>query len=37
MFSSFFPKIVSLWDNEEKYGGAREAADGNMAARPMLY
>jgi hypothetical protein len=38
MFSNFLPKIVPLWDNVEKYVGAREAADDNMAhARLMLY
>ena len=32
MFINFFPKVVPLWYNVEKCGGAREAASGNMAA-----
>ena len=32
----FLRKSCRLWDNVEKYGGAREAADGNMAARCVL-
>jgi hypothetical protein len=32
MFSNVSPKIGRLWDNVEKYGEAREAADDNMAA-----
>ena len=32
----FFKKSCSLRDNVEKYGGAREAANGNMAVRCML-
>jgi hypothetical protein len=33
---TFFQKSCRLWDNVEKYGGAREAADDNMATRCML-
>ena len=33
---TFFRKSCRLWDNVEKYGGAREAADDNTAARWML-
>jgi hypothetical protein len=33
---TFFRKSFRLWDNVEKYGGAREAADDNMAARSMV-
>ena len=34
MFSHFFPpKSCRLWDNVEKYGGAREAADDNIIAK----
>jgi hypothetical protein len=29
---TFFLTSCHLWDNVEKYGGAREAADGNMTA-----
>jgi hypothetical protein len=37
MFSNFLlKKSCRLAENVEKYGGAREAADGNMAARCML-
>jgi hypothetical protein len=32
IFGNFFPKIVTFISNVEKRGGAREAADGNMAA-----
>ena len=32
----FFPKIVPLWDNVEKFGGAREAANDNVAALCVL-
>jgi hypothetical protein len=31
-----FPTIMPLRDTVEKYGGAREAADGRTAARCML-
>jgi hypothetical protein len=33
---TFPPKSCRLWDNVEKCGGAREAADGNMAERCKL-
>jgi hypothetical protein len=33
---AFFRKSCRLWDNVEKYGGAREAVNDNMAARCML-
>jgi hypothetical protein len=33
---TFFWKSFLLWDNVEKYGGAREAADDIMAACRML-
>ena len=34
---TFFRKFFHLWDNVEQYGGAREAADDNMAhARCMM-
>jgi hypothetical protein len=33
---TFFRNSCHFLDNVEKYGGAREAADGNMAARFML-
>ena len=36
MFWNFFRKHCRLWDNVEKCGGARGAADDNMAARWML-
>ena len=36
IFSNFFQKSCRLWDNVEKYGGAREAADDNTAACCML-
>ena len=37
MFSNFSPrKSRRLWDNVEKCGGAREAADNNAAARYKL-
>jgi hypothetical protein len=32
----FFQKLCLLWDNVEKYGGAREAADDKTVARCML-
>jgi hypothetical protein len=32
----FFRKSCRFWDNVEKYGGARETADGNTAASCML-
>jgi hypothetical protein len=32
----FLRKSCSLWDNAERYDGAREAADDNMATRFML-
>jgi hypothetical protein len=32
----FFRKSCRLWDNVEKYGGAREAGNDNMATRCML-
>ena len=33
----FSQKLCPLWDNGDKYGGAREAADGDMAhAQSML-
>ena len=36
-FSNFsFFENRALYDNVEKYGGAREAANGNMAVRCML-
>ena len=31
-----FRKSCRLWDNVEKFGGATEAADDNVAARCML-
>ena len=31
----FSRKSCRLWDTVEKYGGAREAANGNMALRCM--
>jgi hypothetical protein len=31
MFSNFFWKSLLLWEYAEKYGGAREATDDNMA------
>jgi hypothetical protein len=34
---TFFRKSCRLWDNVEKHGGAREAADGKMAAHFMLH
>jgi hypothetical protein len=37
MFSDIFRKSCRLWDNVEKYGGAREAADNTARARYMLY
>ena len=37
VFNNFcFWKSSHLWDNVEKYGGARQAADSNMATRCML-
>ena len=33
---TFFRKLCRLGDKVEKYGGAREAADDNMAARWVL-
>jgi hypothetical protein len=30
---TFFPKVVPLWDNVEKYGTARKATDGNIIWR----
>jgi len=33
MFNNFSPKIVSLRDNVEKYGTARQAADANIIRR----
>ena len=36
MFYTFFSpskKVRRLWDNLEKYDGARETADDNLAAR----
>jgi hypothetical protein len=36
MFNNIFRKSFRLWDNVEKFGGASEAADGNMAAYCML-
>ena len=33
---TFLRKSFRLWDNVEKYNGAREAADGNMATRRLL-
>jgi hypothetical protein len=30
MYSKCFPKIVSLWDNVEKYGTARQAMHDNI-------
>ena len=33
---TFSRKSYRLWENVENYGGAREAADGNMAALCML-
>jgi hypothetical protein len=33
---TFFPKSYRLWYNVEKYVGAREAADDNMADRCIL-
>jgi hypothetical protein len=38
MFSNlFFRKSCRLWNNVQKYGEARGAADDNMAARCMLH
>jgi hypothetical protein len=36
VFSNFFQKSRRLRDNVKEYDGAREAADGIMAARCML-
>jgi hypothetical protein len=36
MFINIFPKIVPLWDNVEKYGGARQATDDNTAHAPGM-
>ena len=36
ILSNFFRKSCRLSDNVEKYDGATEAADGNMAARCIL-
>jgi hypothetical protein len=33
---TFFRKSCRVRDNVEKFGGARKAADGNMAALSML-
>ena len=33
---TFFWKSCRLWENFEKYGGARKAAHNNMAARCVL-
>jgi hypothetical protein len=33
MFNKFFPKILPLWDNAEKYGRARQATDDNTIRR----
>jgi hypothetical protein len=33
----FFSENRAVYDNIEKCGRAREAADGNIAARCMLY
>jgi hypothetical protein len=33
---TFFRKPCRLWDNVEKYGGVRGAADGNVVACCML-
>jgi hypothetical protein len=33
---TFLRKSWSLWDNEEKCGGVRDAANDNMKARCML-
>ena len=33
IFSNFFRKSCCLWDNVEKYGGAREAVDSMVHAR----
>jgi hypothetical protein len=35
-FHSFFRKSCRLGDNVEKYGGGKEAADDNIAARYMV-
>ena len=34
---TFSRKLYPLWDTVEKFGGAREAADYNIAARCMLH
>jgi hypothetical protein len=36
MFSNFFPENRAVYDNVEKCGGTRAAANGNMAARCVL-
>ena len=36
MVSNVFRKTYRFWDNVEKYGGTKEAADGIMEARGML-
>jgi hypothetical protein len=36
IFGNVFPKLVPSMRYFEKYCGAREAADGNMAARHRL-
>jgi hypothetical protein len=36
MSNNFLQGLFRLWDNVEKYGGAREAADDKMAERCML-
>ena len=34
---TFFWKLCHLWDNVEKYGGARDDADNMAPARGKLY
>ena len=36
ILSNFSRKSRYLWDNIEKYGAAREAADGNTAGRGLV-
>jgi hypothetical protein len=33
MFNNFFPENRAVYENVEKFRGAREATDDNMAAR----
>jgi hypothetical protein len=34
---TFLRKSCNLWNNVEKYGGAREAADYNMVVHCMIH